>query len=70
MKGALVVSVAASSPAADCGLRPGDVITEINRQPVANGEAAQKLVKDISKRSVMLVVWRQGSTRYLAINER
>ncbi|HXH02854.1 MAG TPA: DegQ family serine endoprotease [Candidatus Competibacteraceae bacterium] len=43
VEGVLVADVARGSPAARAGLRPGDVITGVNRQAVTNTEELQRL---------------------------
>ena len=45
--GVLVVNVAPGSPAEEAGLIPGDVILEINRQPVNNPADYEKTIKDL-----------------------
>lgn len=45
--GVLVTSVEPGSPAGNSGLRPGDVIVEINRQPVKGLTDYKKITKDI-----------------------
>jgi serine protease Do/serine protease DegQ len=44
--GVEVVSVEAGSPAAQRGLRPGDVITEVNRSPVTNMAELREAIGD------------------------
>jgi serine protease Do len=67
--GALITQVAPNSPAYEAGLRPGDVITEINRQPVKNAEDAvndtQKPVGD----QTLVKIWSQGRNRYVTVDE-
>jgi serine protease Do len=69
-RGALVVDVDASSPAARAGLQPGDVIIDVNRQPVTNSaEAQRELAKVASGRSASLVVIHQGQERFVIIKK-
>jgi serine protease Do len=44
-KGVLLVDIVARSPAADAGLRQGDLILRINNQPVVKIEEVQKIVE-------------------------
>jgi serine protease Do len=66
--GVLVREVQDGSPAANAGLRPGDVITEINRTPVKSPEdvkqAMDKLAKDTP---ALLLVHRDRATLYIAV---
>ena len=41
-RGALVVDIDPSSPAARAGMAPGDVITDVNGQAVASATEAQR----------------------------
>jgi serine protease Do len=61
--GALVAAVQNGSPAASAGLRAGDLITRVNRQPVTNAkQAREELSKgDLKKGISMLVKNQQGS---------
>ncbi len=45
--GVLVIAVDPASPAADAGIFPGEVIEEINRQPIANIDSYQKAIAKI-----------------------
>lgn len=69
IKGALVTEVDPSSPSAAAGLQPGDVILEINRQPVSSADDAVKLTESPESRKSVLRVWNQGGTRYVVVDE-
>jgi serine protease Do len=68
-KGALITSVDPDSPSARKGLREGDIILELDRKEVANAEEAVKLSEEIKGPSVLVRFWRNGRTRYIAIDE-
>jgi serine protease Do len=69
IKGAIITSVEPDSPSAKQGLREGDVILELNRKPVNDAEEAVKLSEEIKGPQVLVLIWRNGRTRYLAIDE-
>lgn len=70
VRGALISQVSPDSAAYEAGLRPGDVITEINRHPVRN---ARDAVKETGKRAednqTLVKVWHEGGTRYVTVDE-
>ena len=67
-RGVLVVNVDPDSPAADKGLRRGDLILEANRQAVKNVAEFSKVAKAAQRQgSLLLLVKRDGHTRYVAI---
>jgi serine protease Do len=68
VRGAVVTDVDPRSPAARAGLRPGDVIQEIDRQPVANADDAIELSRNRSGGSVLLRVWSNGGSRYIVLS--
>ena len=70
VRGALVTGVAPDSNSAEGGLREGDVILEINRNPVRNAAEAVELSRDLRGDMVTLRIFRQGSNLYLAIDNR
>ena len=68
--GALVTDVDPGSTAAAAGLRAGDVIQEINRQPVNGADEAIRLSERIKGDRVLLRVWSQGGSRFLVLEDR
>ena len=67
-KGVVVDSVSGDSKAADAGLERGDVIVQVNRQPVANAsEFRQALTSAPGGQPVLLLVKREGATMYIAV---
>jgi serine protease Do len=71
-RGALVADVEQASNSADAGLQRGDVIMEINRQPVSNSSDAVKLGRQAKGDQILLKIWRrQGNlagTCYLSVD--
>jgi serine protease Do len=63
VRGALVTNVDQDSNAAEAGLHPGDVITEINRQPVRNADEAVAFSEKAKGERILLRVWRGGEGR-------
>jgi serine protease Do len=69
LKGVVVTEAAADSPAAEAGLKAGDVILEINRQPVKTADEAVKLTESSTDKTTLLRVWSNGGSRYLVVDE-
>jgi serine protease Do len=66
----VISDVASSSDAATKGLRPGDVILEVQGQTVktpADVEANVKKAKDNGRRAVLLRIKSGDGTRFVAI---
>jgi serine protease Do len=66
-KGVVVTDVDPAAPAADTGLHRGDVIEEINRQPVSSVSEYQRAVSQARKEAVVLSVNRQGNTAFVVV---
>ena len=68
LKGVVVTQVEPGGPAADAGLRRGDVILEVNRQAVKDADAYKKALKAAGKgKSVLFLVRRGDNTIFLAV---
>jgi serine protease Do len=68
--GVVIVGVTPGSEAAEKGLFEGDVIVEINQQPVNQPEKAKSVIEAAQaagKTSVLLLVNREGDVRFLAL---
>jgi serine protease Do len=65
-KGVVVAEIDPSSPKADSGLRKGDVIQEVNHQPVNNVAEFEKAMKKASN-GALLLVNRGGTTFFIAV---
>ena len=69
IKGAVITDVDQDSPAYDAGLRPGDVIVEINRKPVTNADQAVKLTENVKDKTVLVKVWSKGGSHFVVVDE-
>ena len=72
IRGALVSDVSGDSNSAEAGLRPNDVIVEINHQAVTDAETAVKLCRAARGEHILLKIWRRvghaSGTRYLSVD--
>ena len=64
-----VIEVFPRGRAAGAGLRPGDVLQEINRQPVRSAREFARAVEQAGDRSLLVVVIRGGSTAYVVVGK-
>ena len=68
LKGVVVTQVDPGGPAGEAGLRRGDVILEVNREPVKDADAYTKALKGAGKgKSVLFLVRRGDNTIFLAV---
>ncbi len=65
-KGLAVVRVAPGSPAARAGLRPGDVLMEVNRKPVTSVKEFEETYGK-TRGNVLLLLYRRGSTVFVVV---
>jgi serine protease Do len=69
-KGAVVVEVAQGSLADEAGIQRGDIILEVNRQPVQSPADFQSILRNAKDSSLLLVVERQGSEFFVTLQTR
>jgi Do/DeqQ family serine protease len=68
VNGVLVMRVIPNSPAANAGIRRGDVITQVDGQPIASAEQLQNLVEDSRiGQTLQVKVQRGNQTQQLAV---
>jgi serine protease Do len=70
VKGVVVAEVDPSGPAADFGLKPGDVILEVGGKTVTTPDELRKALgkaRDEGKHSVLMRVKSEEGTRFVAI---
>jgi serine protease Do len=68
LQGAVIVELDSSSPAAQAGLRVGDVIQEVNKQPIKDAKDLVALSKKLKQNEkVLMRVYSQGRSAYVAL---
>ncbi len=65
--GAVVAEVRPDSRAAAAGLRPGDVITRVGNQTVANPEQAARAIREGASGPLALQIVREGRSLFVAV---
>jgi serine protease Do len=66
--GVVITQVQPDSPAADAGIRQGDIVEEVNRQPVKSSSDFKNAVTQSSK-SVLLLIHRDDRTIYTVVEK-
>ncbi|HWT82965.1 MAG TPA: PDZ domain-containing protein, partial [Candidatus Methylomirabilis sp.] len=57
-----------AGPATRAGVRPGDIITEANREPVKNSNDFSRILGQMQRgQSLLLLVRRDGSSRFVVL---
>jgi serine protease Do len=69
VKGVIITDVEPDCAAAEAGLKPGDVIQEIDKQPVKTAEEAVRLTEHPKDKVTMLRIWSKGGSRYVVVDE-
>ena len=70
-RGLAITGVDAEGPAAEKGLAAGDIITEVNQQPVASVaelEARVEEAREAGRRSVLMLIRRAGEPLFVALS--
>jgi serine protease Do len=71
IKGSVIAEIDADSPAAKAGLREGDVIQEVNKQPVRNAKDLVAISKKLKPNEKILIrVWSQGRSGFVALEPK
>jgi len=69
--GIVVSGVEEAGPAARAGIRPGDVITEANREPVRNTQDFSRILGQLRRgQNLLLLVRRDGSSRFAVLSPK
>jgi serine protease Do len=69
-QGLVVVNVDPSGPAAEAGIQPGDVIVQVNRQPVKNLDEMRAAMGKSQNGPVLLLIKRNGQNLFIALTPR
>lgn len=67
VEGAIVTDVDPDSKSYEAGLRPGDVIMEINHKPVRDAKEAVTLSENVKGPDTLLRIYSRGNTRFLTV---
>jgi serine protease Do len=69
-RGVVITEVDPDSGAADAGLQRGDVIEDVNRQPIATVSEFEAALQKTGKQSVLLRVRRQSGASFVVVKPR
>jgi serine protease Do len=68
-KGVVITGLEPGGPAADAGLRPGDVVLEIDKKAVDSAATLEKRLAAAAE-SILFLVRRGDGTLYIAVNRK
>lgn len=68
--GVLISKVAPNSPAANAGIKAGDILISVASQALKNLNEAKKLLSEKSKKPLALLVFREGNSLFFAISPK
>ena len=69
-QGAVVTDVAAGGVAMRAGITPGDVILQVNREPVASAAEASRLLMRVPSGSrAYFLIWRRGQEMFISVRK-
>ena len=69
-QGLVVMDLDAAGPAADAGVQEGDLIEEVNRQPVRSVADLQAIMQRAGIKPVLLLINRRGDSLFLTVRAR
>ena len=70
-KGVVITEIDPDSPSAEAGLKAGDVIHEINREPISSAKQAVELSEKVkTEKKVLLRVSTKGNSRYVVVERK
>lgn len=69
VKGAVITEVQPGSASEEAGLKPGEVIEEINHHAVKNAEDAVHLTEHARDKHTLVRVWENGGSHYVVVDE-
>jgi serine protease Do len=65
--GVVISNIAEGSPAAEAGLRPGDLITEVNRAAVKNLSEYQQALQKVKKGDHLLLLIKRNAGSFYTV---
>jgi len=69
--GVVVSGVEEGGPAARAGIRPGDIITQVNREPVKNVQGFSRILGQTRRGgNLLLLVQRDGGSRFVVLSPK
>lgn len=70
VKGVVVMNVDPASPAAEAGIQQGDLVQQVNRQPVTGVAEFNRAMQSTSDQPVLLLINRNGMTSFVVVQPR